>query len=423
MKYFAAVIAASTALFGVAFGGSIDAFAQSKDELVVMSTYAPSDPMGPAYAKAVEAFTAKTGIPVKNVFTGAVEMYNAYETSVLAGREPDVLIINLYDKALDWTDAGATTPVTDYLKEWGLDKVVKPEALADWTDKEGRVVAFPYRGFTWPIWYNEALLKKAGVAEIPKTYDDLLAAAKKLRAAGTTPFAIGGSDWAGEKLLLQIIQLTIPAEETKTLLAKGGYCASPAAMKGIAEFLRLKEGGVFIDNAEGLTSDNMYASFFQGKAAIMSAGSWAFSNAPKEMLGDIKLGGFPLPANSTYSKPVAYQAFTAGGFWVTRKSQDRLEDFRAFVEHMYSAPIAASFVETAGDVPVVTLPNLDKTLASQPLLLQAVKETTKNVDYAIFPDFFVPGAKTQSLINATSQAYAPGATADSICAALDSVYN
>ncbi len=61
MKYFATLIAASTALCGVVFGGSVDALAQSKDELVVMSTFAPSDPIGPAYAKAVEAFGSARG--------------------------------------------------------------------------------------------------------------------------------------------------------------------------------------------------------------------------------------------------------------------------------------------------------------------------------------------------------------------------
>lgn len=398
------------------------AFAQSKPELVVMSTYSPSDPTGPAYAKAVEEFTAKTGIPVRNIFSGAVEMYNAYETSVLAGQEPDVLMINLYDKALDWTENGATIPVTDYLADWGLDKVINPAAIADWTDAEGRVVAFPYRGFTWPIWYNTKVLNQVGVTEVPQTYDALIDAATKLRAAGIAPFAIGGSDWSGEKLLLQLIQLTIEPEETKALMAQGGYCDSPAAMKGIAEFIRLKDNGVFIDDAEGLTADNMYASFFQGQAAIMPAGSWAFSNAPAEMVADISLGGFPLPEGSTYDKPVAYQAFTAGGFWITKNSEKRIEDFRAFVEHMYSPEVAARFVATAGDVPVVNLPNLADSLASQPLLLQAVNDTPQRAEYGVFPDFFVPGSKTQSLINATSRAFAPDATADSICAALDAVY-
>jgi multiple sugar transport system substrate-binding protein len=396
--------------------------AQSKDELVVLSSFAPNDPMGPGFAAAVKSFTEKTGIPVRTVFSGVVELYNAYEAAVLAGQEPDVLIVNLYDKALDWTENGATFPVTDYVHAWGLDKVILPAALADWTDAKGRVVALPYRGFTWPVWYNTALLKRAGIADLPKTYDELLDAAGKLKAAGIVPFAIGGSDWAGEKFLLQLIQLTVQPDETKKLMASGGYCASPAAMKGIAEFIRLRDGGVFIKDAEGLTADNMYASFFQGEAAMMPSGSWEFSKAPPEMISDIVLGGFPLPAGSTFEKPVAYQAFSAAGIWITRNSQKRMDDFRAFVEHMYSPEVTESFVETAGDVPVVKLKDPAKAMAKQPLLLQAVEQMPKIVDYGVFPDFYVPGSKTQTLINATSTAFAPGATAEAICGALDAVY-
>ncbi|WP_172582167.1 ABC transporter substrate-binding protein [Subtercola boreus] len=388
-----------------------------------MSDFAPSDVRGPAFATALAGFTAKTGIKVKTVFAGSTEIFQAYETSVLAKQEPDVLIVNLYDKALTWTDSGATLPVTDYVKQWGLDKSINPAALADWTDSQGRVQALPYTGFTWPVWYNTATLAKAGITTIPKTTDDLIAAAAKLRAVGIAPVAIGGSDWSGEKFLEQIIQTTTKPDDTKSLMAKGGYCADPDAMKGIDNFVKMRDAGVFIDDAQGLTADNMYASFLQGQAAIMPAGSWAFPQATADQIPNITLGGFPLPANSTFDKPVAYQGFTASGFWLTANGSKRLADWKSFVDYMYQPDVAATFVASAGDVPVVQIPNLDTTLASQPLLASALTKTPDTVDYGVFPDFFVPGAKTAALTNATASAFAPETSSSAICAALDSVYN
>ena len=404
--------------------GVSTAVAQGTEPLVVMSTFSPNENTGPAFAEAVRQYTEKTGVEVETLFSSPTQIFTAYETAVLAGQEPHVLIVNLYDRSLEWTKTGATLPVTDYFKEWGFDAFVNPQAVDEWTDAEGRLQAMPYRGFSWPVWYNMELLAKVGETEIPTTYDDLIALSDKLAAEGVTAVSIGGSDWSGEKFLLQLLQLTTSREEAATLMAKGGYCDSPDAMRGIEEFVRLRDAGVFPDDAEGLTVDNMNAAFFNSDVAIMPAGSWSFPAAPEEMIENIVLGGFPLPPNSTYDKPVAYRAFSASGFWMTAKSMDRLDDYRAFVEHMYSPEVVTMFVSASGMTPVRSdLPDLESALAEQPLLAQAISETPKRADFGVFPDFYVPGADTQALIRATSIAFAPNVPADEICSELDAVYN
>jgi glucose/mannose transport system substrate-binding protein len=45
------------------------------------------------------------------------------------------------------------------------------------------------------LWANSAVLKKAGVTSLPKTYDEFFAAADKIKAAGLIPVAHGGQDW------------------------------------------------------------------------------------------------------------------------------------------------------------------------------------------------------------------------------------
>ena len=394
----------------------------SDAELVVMSTYTPSDAGGPFFAKALEGYTAKTGIPVRSITSSAVDIFSAYETSVLAGEEPDVLLANLYDKSLTWTANDATVPVNDYITKWGLTDRFKPEALKDWTDGEGRLAAFPYGGFSWPVWFNKAVLAKAGVTEIPTTTEQLIAAAGRLKAAGIIPVAIGGSDYGGEKFLLQYIQTRMTPDEAKSVLGSGGYCASPSARAGIDGFLALKDGGVFPDNAEGLTSDNMTTSFYSGQAAMMISGSWAFSSTPPEIASDVTLGGFPIPAGSTFTKPVAYQAYSATGIWLTKNSRKRIDDVRAFVDYITSPEVIGTQVADAGIVPTVQVPDLNALAGRQPLLLSALTEVPQKVDFAVFPDLFVPGKQTQKLITATAGAFAPGATTDSVCSALDAAY-
>jgi len=202
--------------------------------------------------------------------------------------------------------------------------------------------------------------------------------------------------------------------------AGGGYCASSDAKKGIDLFLKLSKAGVFSKDAQGLVQDNMVADFYQAKAAMMPQGSWSFSATPADVVPGVVLGGFPISSDSTYKKPLAYQGFTAAGIWLTKNGNKRISDFESFTKFMYTSPIATSFVASAGDVPVVDVAS--SALSKQPLLVQALDTTPKNVDYAVFPDFYIPGAKTNALITAISAAYAPGATTSDVCASLDAVY-
>ena len=105
------------------------------------------------------------------------------ETAVTAEQEPDLVFTGGIGSAIDWVKNGVAVPVNDYIKQWGLADKFLDSAISQYTASEGTIIAFPIEGFTWPIWYNTNVFKAAGV-EIPKTTDELIAAAKAIRAAG-----------------------------------------------------------------------------------------------------------------------------------------------------------------------------------------------------------------------------------------------
>ena len=59
---------------------------------------------------------------------------------------------------------------------------------------KGAIYGIPNDFGTYALYYNKALFKKAGVAKPPKTYDQVLAACKKFKAAGIIPLAYGDRD-------------------------------------------------------------------------------------------------------------------------------------------------------------------------------------------------------------------------------------
>ena len=71
-----------------------------------------------------------------------------------------------------------------------ISKAMSPEALADYTaglgayTVNGEIVAIPYFGQGYAMFYNKDLFAQAGITELPKTFDEVLAAAEKISALG-----------------------------------------------------------------------------------------------------------------------------------------------------------------------------------------------------------------------------------------------
>lgn len=169
-------LAAAAALPALSGCSALAAADSDPDTLVVHTQLGTTAPGSPTYLAAVDRFQKENpGLKVKNLVNGD-DLGQVYETSRLARKEADVVMVNLYDKTLAWTDVDATVDVLPYLEDWGLRERVLPAALSAWTDDRGRLRAFPYFATNWPVAYNRALLDRAGVDEIPTTGDALIAA-------------------------------------------------------------------------------------------------------------------------------------------------------------------------------------------------------------------------------------------------------
>ncbi|MDR2931229.1 MAG: extracellular solute-binding protein [Propionibacteriaceae bacterium] len=393
------------------------------ETLTVLTNVAPTDGTGEVQAKVVAEFEKATGKKVKLIPAGE-SIGDVYETSVAGGKEADVVMVNLAEKSNDWVKNGIVKPASDYLDAWGLTDKILPSALDAWKDKDGKVQGFPYSGFVWPVWYNMDLLGQAGITQPPKTTDQLIEAAGKLNAAGIPPFIIGGNDWSGQKLFLQIAQSFMKPAEAQKVFEKGGYCGNANAMKGIELFTALRDASVFVKDTQGYTADQMNASFYEGKAAMMSAGSWAFGNAPESLRPNITLGGFPIPSGAAYSKPTAFNGFTGLGFWISPNGakEGKIDLVKQWITAFYTPEIAAAYAQASnGPVAINSIKGSDATIENT-LTDQAVNSVPKAVDFALMPDTAVPGNLADAMIRQTSAAFAPGADAAAICQSLDGLY-
>ena len=106
-------------------------------------------------------------------------------------------------------------------------------------------------------------------------------------------------------------------------------------------------------------------------------GAWSFGEAPKELLPDIQLGGFPLPAGSPHKAPVIYSAYTAKGIWITPNGAAKMDAVKKFIQFFYKPEMIARFVEQAGMTPPMKDVPVDQAKLN-PLFVQSLTLPVKS---------------------------------------------
>ncbi|GAB2184292.1 ABC transporter substrate-binding protein [Roseibium sp. LAB1] len=167
---------------------------------------------------------------------------------------------------------------------------------------DGQIMAIAMMVNAQHLMYREDILKDLGI-EVPKTYDEMLAAAEKIKAAGVVDYPIGGTFQTGWNLGEEFVNM---------YLGMGGefYAADNTPTieneQGVATLEMLKKLTEYMD-PEYLVSESTYVQqqFQQGKIAM--ANLWASRagamDDPNEsqVVGKVKMAGAPKAAERAAS--------------------------------------------------------------------------------------------------------------------------
>ena len=144
------------------------------------------------------------------------------------------------------------------------------------------------------IYYNKDDFSKLGIST-PKTFAQLETAAEKIKAAGKTPFLIGGGadSWASTIFLDGIITSDVlgsnPAWQEQRKAGKVKF-SDAAFASAVTKWKGLFDKGYF--NSDALTVDYsaLSAKFANGQGVMYPMGSWAGTTK-----ASFSVGVFPLP--------------------------------------------------------------------------------------------------------------------------------
>ncbi|TXK85616.1 ABC transporter substrate-binding protein [Paenibacillus sp. N3.4] len=244
--------------------------------------------------------------------------------------------------------------------------------------KNGKLYGQPLNLEGYGFIYNKDLFTKAGITELPKTYSQLEAAAKKLQDSGVTPFETGYGEWW--VLGNHFVNLPFAYQPDPNAFIDG-LNKGTAKIPGNEVFnkwanlfdLQLKYG-----NKNPLQTDynTQVTDFATGKAAMTQQGNWTQVQISKTN-PDIKIGFLPMPISDDAT---ANDKLFVGvpNNWVINKNSAVKDEAKKFLNWMVSSDIGKKYItEEFKFIPAfTTIPADEKVLG--PLAADIIKYSKDN---------------------------------------------
>ncbi|GAA3004399.1 sugar-binding protein [Streptomyces fulvorobeus] len=223
------------------------------------------------------------------------------QTIISSKQAPDVFFNWGGGSIKPFVDAGLLLPLDPFIaKEPDLKAKFLPSVFNS-AVIDGTSYGVPMRG-TQPVllFNNGKVLKKAGVKP-PKTWDDLLAAVKALKADGVTPIALGGGDRWPTLMWFEYLYDRVAGPELfqKALDGDQDAWGSPDSRKALGKIRELVDAGAFGTNYDSVkfTDQGSPTLLATGKAAFELMGSWEYSTQqdahPEFAETDLGYSAFP----------------------------------------------------------------------------------------------------------------------------------
>ena len=297
----------------------------SSDGLVYWSMWEATEPQGKVIKEAAEAFTAETGTPVDVQFKGRTGIREGLQPALDAGTN-----IDLFDEDIDRVN-----------KTWG-DYLLDLEELSKANDYEktanpglinacrevgnGTLKSIPYQPNVFAMFYNQEIFDKAGVTEVPKTWEELDAACAKIKAAGFTPIT---SDDAYILSNFGYHLSRINGYEKASEIVKEGKWDDPSVLEVAKAYEDFAKKGYFSEQiASNVWPAGQNQELALGTAAIYLNGSW-LPNEVKDITGDdFSWGCFSYPAVKGGKDGIEASNYGAQVFAINKKSKKAEDAFK-----------------------------------------------------------------------------------------------
>ncbi|MFE6407231.1 ABC transporter substrate-binding protein [Streptomyces sp. NPDC057837] len=283
----------------------------------------------------LDKFEKQTGIKVKLEVVPWSDLLNRILTATTSGQGPDVLNIgNTWSASLQATGALLPWDAKNFDKIGGRDRFVD-SALGS-TGAQGEApAAVPLYSMAYALYYNKKMFAEAGVSEPPATWDELVAAGKKLSKDGKWGLGAEGSN-PSENIHHAYVFAKQHGADFFTADGKPDFTgdATVAAVKQYVD-LMAKDKVIAPGNAEYAQNQSV-SDFAKGKTAMLLWQS-ASANLKSQGMSEDDYGIAPVPVQSgSPGTGKQVNSMVAGINLAVFKNTDNLDGATKFVKFMTS---------------------------------------------------------------------------------------
>ena len=198
-----------------------------------------------------------------------------------AGSAPDILQVFEVGTATMMSAKGAIKPIYEVMSEAGEKfdpKSYVPAVAGYYTNPKGQMLSFPFNSSTTVFYYNRDAFEKAGLDpnRAPETWQAVVAAAAKLKAAGVTncPFTTGWQSWTQLESFSAWHNQPFATEQNGFAGAHPRLVFNgPIQVRHIANMQEWAKKGYFV---YGGRKNEPEAKFYAGECAMMTTSSAAY---------------------------------------------------------------------------------------------------------------------------------------------------
>ncbi|ODA89824.1 sugar ABC transporter substrate-binding protein [Leifsonia xyli subsp. xyli] len=261
-----------------------------------------TNPESTSFFKEVgDEFKKETGATLDVQFVQWADAHDRFVTSIAGGTTPDVA-----ETGTTWTaelaDVGALAPIGDYVKKADLEKdLVK--GLEEAGTYDGDLYGMPWYAGVRSLVYRADVFQELGI-EVPKTWDEIVAAAEKIKAAkpDMMPFVVPGNAEFGVCPWVWGAGGQVATEKDGKWTSQ---LDSAKSREGIQFYTDLQtKYGFSSAGATTWKETDVIDNFNKGKVAMSLQGSWTPATVAKNAPDLVdKIGATPIPGKSSGISP------------------------------------------------------------------------------------------------------------------------
>jgi len=273
-----------------------------------------------------------------------------------AGEQPHVVQVFEVGTATMMAAEGAIKPVHEVMGaadiDWDADAYL-PAVKSYYTTPEGEMLSLPFNSSTPVLWYNKDLLDEAGIEQPPQTWDEMFAAADKLKAVGhDCAFSFGWQSWVMLENYLAWHDQPIGTQQngfagidTEFVFDESGDLAD--LLQRIADS---QEDGTF--QYGGRRGDSLPL-FTSGECAMWMNSSAYYAGISDQ--AEFEFGQAMLPVNAEAAEAPQNSIIGGATLWVLEgHDAGDYQGVAEFFKYLSSPEVQADWHQSSGYVPITT---------------------------------------------------------------------